>query len=955
MGEYVIDLHELGDGGQELVGGKGRGLARLVKARLPVPPGFVVTTKAYLKWAETCSKGLNRDCPEDVWAEVFEAYQRLIRPYPGVRVVVRSSASVEDNIGSSYAGQFRTLLGVSSEDSLKKAVIACWESLSNVELSSYAPAAPGSQSQAERPASMAVVVQLQVPAEVSGVLFTLNPQSGRENEMLVEASWGLGEAVVSGLANPDRYVLDIEEERVSSVEVNDKRLMVVSGWMRVRGYNPIVRYEGADVQTSGSLTVEVPPDLRRARTLQDRDLLRLMDLGVRVQTLFGLPVDVEWALWNDRFFVLQARPMTAFSFAPDFGTWTSANFREVMPGFASYLSQSMSFHHDFAMATEEVFARLRLRRKEDENVRWSSTIFGHGYWNVGAAKRVASRVPGFRERAFDRTVGIPITYQGDGLVTPWSVSTVFSALPSLFALRRQYRVAVKEAEQFVSWYEASEPEWDRVDPALLDDPDLAKWVKFAVDLHWRTNRWALIISLLGTQAQDDFHASLEKINARLGKGEKRISEAKLLTGLSRIATARPVAAVWELARFAAEHLEVLGTIRARSAEELANIFRQYLKRQDACDSDLRCSSGQSGPGCDGAESRLDEDAVQEFWRRFEDCLRTFRYMSEVDEDLSVPRWGEEPELLLSMVKACLSGEMTLDPNQQIARQERVRQEEEKRAREILKKRFGRIFFPLVWKKFKSELDLVRRLAWWREETRVYLSRARYHTRRFLKEQGSRWAKAGVLQSADDVFWLSRDEVLGLLEGTADVPAVQRRVKHRRRIPIMYRNFVPPAVIAPGWARILPVRTPRKARTGEETGEVQARVYLEQSAREETPSVESVAVYTGIGCSGGSVTGRARVVRSLQEASSLESGEVLVAPFANPGWTPLFSVACAIVLEEGGLLSHSAVVAREYGIPAVLQVEGATSKIRTGDLLLVDGSRGTVEVLKRAGDALKEEE
>lgn len=286
---------------------------------------------------------------------------------------------------------------------------------------------------------------------------------------------------------------------------------------------------------------------------------------------------------------------------------------------------------------------------------------------------------------------------------------------------------------------------------------------------------------------------------------------------------------------------------------------------------------------------------------------------------------------------------------QIARQEQVRREEEEVAACMLRSPGWAAWLnPLRLRGFRAQLELVRHLAWWREETRVYLSRARYHTRRFLKEQGRRWAARGMLDADDDIFWMSRDEVLGLLEGSADFRRVRETVKRRRRIPVAYRNFVPPPVIQPGPARILTKRSlaPR-ARSAEDTV---AMVCLNRQNTRPAPVTEAESAhqtYTGVGCSAGVVRGVARVIRSLDEAGTLRKGEVLVAPFANPGWMPLFNVASAIVLEEGGLLSHSAVVAREYGIPAVLQVEGATTRLHTGDLVVVDGGRGVVEVLRRS--------
>lgn len=952
-----MGIDEIGPEHDDLVGGKARNLARLVRAGLPVPRGFVITTAAYLRHvagdrrdaqgmagpgsgespsltgveddsggpgvgapgvepaaadaAGPAGSQPQADMASAMWSAVRGAYEELVAFRPGASCAVRSSANVEDEVGSSHAGQYDTILGVADWDSLVGAVLACWGSLNGERTRAYSPHRDARRGRDRVEQSMAVIVQLEVAADVSGVLFTLNPQSGRENEMLVEATWGLGEALVAGLATPDRFVVDTWTGAVVDARVSDKKVMVAAG---------------------NAEPTPVPGEMRTKRTLDDATLLRLARLGEKIQEEYGLPQDIEWAVSGGEVFILQARPLTAFSFAEDFGEWTSANFREVMPGFASYLSQSMSFHHDFARATEEVFRRTRLYRKEDADTRWAATFFGHGYWNVGATKRVAARVPGFRERAFDRTVGIVPSYEGDGAVTPWTPSTVLRALPSLLALKKHYRLAVEEARRFISWFDANESRWDEVEPESLDDTDLKPWAKFAIDLHWQTNRWALVISLLGTQAQDDFHATVEKLNRRAKKVGRAVSEARLLTGISRMATARPLAALWELARFAQARPAVADTVKSLPPRELAEAFRKW--EREAADGSCAARGGSLEMG--------------EFWTRFAACVRQFRYMSEVDEDLAVPRWCEDVVLPLSMLQACLSGEVGEDPRLQIARQEQVRGEEEEAAACMLRSPgWAALLNPFRLRGFRAQLELVRRLAWWREETRVYLSRARYHTRRFLKEQGRRWAAGGVLSAEDDVFWMSRDEVLGLLEGSASIQNVREMVERRRRIPVAYRNFVPPPVIQPGSARILMKRSLTARERG--TGNQVATAYLNRQHATPAPAARAESAhetYAGVGCSAGVVRGVARVIRSLDEAGALRKGEILVAPFANPGWMPLFNVASAIVLEEGGLLSHSAVVAREYGIPAVLQVEGATTRLRTGDLVVVDGGRGVVEVIQR---------
>ncbi len=930
VGPYVLNLRDIRPEHGELVGGKARRLAELVRAGLPVPEGFVVTCDAF---RDHLARSVGAE--GQTWAAVRGAYLSLTGQDPGITVAVRSSAASEDEIGSSYAGQYDTFLGIRGYDALVEAILACWGSLDGEKVRAYRPGAPGRLGR-KRPDrsehAMAVIVQVEVPAEVAGVIFTLNPQTGRETEMLVEASWGLGEAVVGGLTNPDRFVLDSWNETVKEAQIGDKKVMVTASIGGSRA-GPASGDESCGMPgpnglgAAGTREVAVPEDMRRKRTLDDRMLIELMRLGQKVQEEYGLPQDIEWAYGGGRFLILQARPMTAFSFAPDFGQWTSANFREVMPGFASYLSQSMSFHHDFARATEEVFRRIKLFRRVDEGTQWAGTFFGHGYWNVGATKRVAARVPGFRERAFDRTVGIVPSYEGDGTTTPWTLSTICSALPTLFALRRHYRLVVREASAFTSWFDRNEGAWNAVSPATLSDEDLKSWARVAIDLHSRANRWALVISLLGTQAQDDLHALVEKMD-RLRRAGEGISEARLLTGISRMATAGSLVALWDLARYAEGNAGAARMIRALTPDELEARFRTWDSgNEEAGDDEPAGASGSSGDA--GA-----------FWSRFRDYLARFRYMSEVDEDLAVPRWIEDPSVPLSMLKACLAGDLGEDPKLLLERQRQVRENEERKAARALRATWASRLDPFRVRGFRAQLGLVRGLCWWREETRVYLSRARYQTRRFLTEQGRRWAERGVIGAQDDVFWASRDEVLGLLDGTTDPSRVREAIAKRRRVPIAYRSFVPPPVIVPGPARVVTKQSGEPGR---------ATAWLRKpGGAAATESVDSgTRVYEGLGCSAGLATGVVRVIRSLDEAGALRKGEILVAPFANPGWMPLFNLACGIVLEEGGLLSHSAVVAREYGIPAVLQVEGATMRLRTGELAVVDGSRGLVRVLDGA--------
>jgi pyruvate,water dikinase len=869
MSKYVLWLDEITSEHAPLVGGKGLRLAELVRAGLSVPPGFVVTTDAY--WAFLDAHGLaestsslqqliqEHPVPDDLARAITEACRRLDPAGGGFTVAVRSSATVEDLAGASFAGQYDTYLNVSGPEQVIERVRDCWASLWSERAVSYR------QKRGEELAdlAMAVVVQQQVPADVSGVLFTLNPMTGREEEMAVEAAWGLGEAVVSGRVTPDHFVLDVYQERVVKRDVARKTVMVVPA------------------PEGGVQEVPVPPERQDRPTLTDAQLLELMELGFQVQAIYGYPQDIEWCLHDGRFYVLQTRPLTSYTFAPDIGQWTSANFREALPGFVSPLSASLSLVYDYGHSLAEFFYRMKMAKEPPLDVEWGRLFFGRVYWNIGEVKRYAAVIPGYKERVLDRTVGIEPTYDGDGVVTPWTPRTVLRALPVLFALDRLYKECIEEAEAFKRDFLKREKEYSRVDPAALSDAELCEWVRRMIDLHWEGNRIAHTVSILSTQAQDDFHPMVEKLN-QANPDQEPVTEGRLLTGLTDMSTARPMIELWELSREARKDPQVAQVILDSAPEEMLD----------------RLQGSQAG---------------REFWERLQAFIQKYRYMSPIDEDLSLPRWDEDPSFVLTTLKAYVRQPDDKGPEQQVAEQVQVRLREEERARALLSRGLLNRLIPYRRRQFFNQLRLVQRYCWWREETRTLVSMAFYHCRRFFVELGRRWAASGYLEHPDDVFCLTREQVLDAMDGKLSGQEARDAVRKYKRMKLCYRNFEPPHTIGRGFR--LPEREPA-----------------------------TVTRLEGVPCSGGTVVAPARVILSLNQAHELQKGEVLVAPYTNPGWTPLFHLAGGIVMEEGGLLSHGAVVAREFGIPAVIRVERATRLLRTGQTVRVDGTKGTVEIL-----------
>ena len=866
---FVLHFNEVREEDASLVGGKGLRLAEMSRAGLPVPPGFCVTTVAYRAFLSY--NGLEsvvasgdieavRSCiataelPDEVAQAIVEAYEGLRGP-----VAVRSSATMEDSQEASFAGQYDTFLNVSGAEAVLDKVRACWAGLWSERALTYM------REQGLDPfqANMGVVVQRQGPVQAAGVLFTLNPLTGREEEMMVEAAWGLGEAVVSGRVTPDRYVINAYEGRVLTRDVANQSVVLVAG------------------DDGGVREEPLPPEQHDRPVLGDEQLLELVELGYRVQAIYGYPQDIEWALTDDGFVLLQTRPLTSFSFDPNLGQWTSGNYREVLPGFASPLALSLSLEHDYGRSLSEFFRDIKMGEAPPGTV-WGRPFFGRAYWNVGVTKQFAALVPGFKERVFDKTVGIEPTYEGDGLTTPWSPRTILRALPILFALNDQFKKGWREGRAYRDRFlNEIEPALSAVDPAALSDAELADYCRQMAELHWEANRVAIRVGILSTQAQDDFEPMVRRLNATLPL-EQRIAEGDLITGLSDVRTAQPSLDLWDLARAAVDDPQVAPAVLHGDPE--------------------------------GIPQRLQStEAGRAFWQRVQEYLTRYRYMAPIDEDLSQPRWDEDPSFVLSTLQAYARADESVDPARHLATQRQVRRKTERRVLEILSRGWRRLW-PFGRRSFIKQLRLVRRYVWWREETRVIASRAFYQCRRFYKELGRRWAAQGILDQPEHIFLLRWPAIRAVLDGEAPPEGLRDQVKSYLRLKTCYRNFEPPSVIGVGASLRRPVIRPGQR------------------------------VFEGVPCSSGRVEGIARVVETLEEAQALQRGEILVARYTNPGWTPLFNLAGGIVIEEGGLLSHGAVVAREYGIPAVLRIEGATKIFRTGQRLRIDGSAGTVEIL-----------
>jgi len=840
----VVPLARAGDLRAARVGGKARGLGQLIAGGFAVPDGLVVTADACAALLDAAglpdaAEELARRtrapaaADEERWLAgvrarieagpipppLVDALRTIAGPLLSAgAVAVRSSGALEDLPGASFAGQYVTVLGVRGEEEVLAALRRCVGSLFEPRLAAYLRGLGGAPSVP----CMAVVLQRQVEPEVAGVLFTVNPLTGRETEQVIEAVHGHGEPLVSGTAHVDRFVVEPESGRVC-----ERRLEAVA------------------------------PAGRPGATLDEAAVMELARLGAALQEHLGFPADVEWVRVGGRFELVQARPITALSFAPDLGEWTTADFRDggvsadVCAPFMWSLYEA-AFDTSMPRYLESIGLLPRRRR-----AKWTRMFFGRPYWNLGEARGAVLKLPGFIERNFDLDLGITPAYEGPGRTTPTTLRTVLPAIPVLIRLhlgyRRRFRRNARFLARFDGWVRPFDREAEAV-AAMTKEAFLAAYRELIERIHLETETSYFETIYNTSNAKLDFKVAFERAARGVSARGGELDYATLVGGLLDLS-----------------HLRTLVDLHATVGA---------LKREGRA---------------------LDDATVAAFAARWPQRSRK-------ELDLGEPRWPEDLPFVRALMQQALDAWAEEgEPAARARRQHEAYASERDAALRALPGALAR-------RAFDAGLRRLRAFTWEREEMRDRSSRVYALVRRWTVEAGRRLVAAGGLASPDDVWMLRREEVLSGLAGGLTGEALRSRARAGRRMFRSFRNFENPNEIG--------------ASHGYAPGAL----------------APAGKVLRGSACSPGLVRGPARVVRRIEEVGSVQPGDVLVAPFTDPGWTPVFPRLAAVVTETGGLLSHAAVIARECGIPAVLAVPGATRAIPDGDEVEVDGHRGTVRLV-----------
>ncbi|MFF2701062.1 rifamycin-inactivating phosphotransferase [Streptomyces cyaneofuscatus] len=865
----LLDLHEADATQLALVGGKGAQLGALSRIDgIRVPDGFCVTTDAFRRVVARVPsladrlERLSRSDPDDrealrtLSADVRRAVEEtaipgdlaaeitgaLARLGEGTAVAVRSSATAEDLPTASFAGQQDTYLNVVGPAEVLRHVSRCWASLFTERAVAYRRR----NGIDHRTVQMAVVVQRMVFPEAAGVLFTADPLTGNRRTATVDAGFGLGEALVSGLVNPDVFTVRDGAIVARAIAAKQRAVHALPG--------------------GGTREVEVDPQQQGRPALTDAQVLRLVELGRRIEAHFGRPQDIEWCLADDGFRIVQSRPITTVYPIPDADDqerhiYVSVGHQQMMTDAMKPLGLSL-WQRTAMVPMHEAGGRLFV----DVTPRLASPASRAALLDL--VGRGDPLVRDALETVLDRDDPVPPLPDTGG---PGGPPAAGASEPSAEADPAIVPELIERSQASVAALERGLRA--KRGPALFD------FLLEAFEEHKRVLGDPLSMRAITAGMEATWW-----LNDQLGEwlGETNAADTLTLSAPGNI-TSEMGLDLLDVADVIRPHPEVVAFLKGveKGAEdegfldELANL-----------------------PG--GTEAR---EAIDTYLDRY-----GMRCVGEID--ITRPRWRERPTTLVPLI---LDNVRNFGPGAAAHRFEQGRAKARQKEQDVLSRLRALPDGDRRAEQTKRMIDQVRAFAGYREYPKYGIVSRSFLYKQALLEEAGRLVQADVLSEKEDIFYLTFDELHDVVRSQQ---ADDRLIRQRKEAFRSYETLTPPRVLT-------------------SDGEALTGAYR----REDVPA----GALAGLAVSTGTVEGRARVVLDLADAD-LGAGDILVTRFTDPSWSPLFVGVAGLVTEVGGLMTHGAVIAREYGLPAVVGVEGATRLIRDGQRIRVHGTDGYVELL-----------
>ncbi len=864
MSSYVLGFQDIDRTKLMVVGGKGANLGELAKIEgIRVPEGFCLSTEAFkeiiggmpsvddLLDKLSLLKVEERDkiaqlsgeirrvieavaIPEDINEEITRLLSGLGEKNA---YAVRSSATAEDLPTASFAGQQDSYLNITGKETILKHISKCWASLFTARAVTYRL----KNGFDHRKVYLSVVVQKMVAPQAAGIVFTADPLTANRKVVSIEAGFGLGEALVSGLADTDIY--KVRDGKVTEKKIAAKRLAVYA------------------LKDGGTEQREIEPEWQTRQVLTNEQILQLARLGRKIEEHFGCPQDIEWCLADDIFYIVQSRPITTLFPIPE------ANDRE-----------------------------------------------NHVYVSVGHQQMMTDAMKPLGLSFFLLTTNAPMRQAGGRLfvdVTPQMASPV--GRETLLAAMGQHDPLIKDALSTViargDFIKSSPDEKKEQSPApagvhtqIEIDPTIVaalikrsqtsiEALKQTIQAKSGPDLFAFILEdiqklkkvLFDPQSSRVFMAAIDAsawINEKMNEwlGEKNVADT-LSQSVPNNITSEMGLALLDVADEIRPYPEVIEYLR-------------HVKDDSFLD--------ELGKFAGGRQTR---EAIADFLDKY-----GMRCSGEID--ITRTRWREKPTTLVPLI---FSNIKNFAPNAATRKFAQGQQEALQKEQELLARLKQLPDGERKAGETKRMISLIRNFIGYREYPKYGIVSRYFVYKQALLKEAKKLVQADVIRETEDIYYLTFEELRAVVSG--DKPDY-RLIGKRKDEYKLYKKLMPPRVIT-------------------SDGEIIAGEYK----RENLPA----AAIAGLPVSAGFAEGRARVILNMEDAN-LDEGDILVTSFTDPSWTPLFITIKGLVTEVGGLMTHGAVIAREYGLPAVVGVENATKLIKDGQRIRVHGTEGYIEIL-----------
>ncbi|MFS0638898.1 phosphoenolpyruvate synthase [Mesobacillus foraminis] len=871
MSSLVLGFQEMNKTQLSLVGGKGFNLGELSKIEgIQVPEGFCLTTAGYQKALEqnetyqallnqlTMLKGEDRDQIGDISRKIRQSILETEIPSDLVNAVthylsqmgeehayaVRSSATAEDLPHASFAGQQDTYLNIIGTGAILEHISKCWASLFTDRAVIYRM----QNGFDHRHVYISVIVQRMVFPQASGVLFTADPVTSSRKVLLIDASFGLGEALVSGLVSADSY--KVQDGKILDLRIAAKKLAIYG------------RTEG------GTETQQIDPGQQKAQTLAEHQILQLAAIGRQIEAHFGCPQDIEWCLDDDNFYIVQSRPITTLFPIPEANdqenhVYVSVGHQQMMTdpmkplGLSFYLLTTPA---PMRKAGGRLFVDITQNLASPVSRTMIIEALGKSDPLIkDALITIIERDDFIKSSPADKKIPEPSkSHQG---ISPSGLQPqIENEFPIVTELIKRNETSIEMLKQNIQTKSGS----DLIEFILEDIQQLKK-------ILFDPQSLGVIMAAMDASSW---------INENMNKwlGEKNAADT-LSQSVPNNITSEMGLALLDVADVIRPFPEVID-------------YLQHVNDDHFLDELIKFEGGQET-----------QDAINDYLGKY-----GMRCAGEIN--ITRTRWSEKPTALVPII---LSNIKNFEPNASNQKFEQGRQEALKKEQDLLSRLKHLPDGKQKVKETKRMVSIIRNFSGYREYPKYGMINRYFVYKQALLKEAEKLVQANVIHEKEDIYYLTFEELREVVRtNRLDYQIIGKRKDEYK----LYEKLAPPRVIT-------------------SDGEIIAGKYK----RENLPA----EVMAGLPVSAGTIEGRARVIFNMEEAD-LETGDILVTSYTDPSWTPLFVSIKGLVTEVGGLMTHGAVIAREYGLPAVVGVENATKLIKDGQRIRVNGTEGYIEIL-----------